>query len=123
MTNNHVSRAERTGQPMFSRTENRNDGNADQCREVHRSGVVREKKTTRAQLGDQLVQARSADAIHAVLAELLCDQPSAFRISGRPEKVPFNWLLGCNCGGDFGESFREPALRWTILSAGTEAES
>ncbi len=90
MTENDVARAERSSEALFSGTKNGHHRYSDECGKVHRSGVISKKKTTGAQLGNQLGQARLADAINAPIAELVCNCASNFRIDGRAEKVPLH---------------------------------
>jgi hypothetical protein len=71
MPQNNVTVAERSGHLRFSRTEDRHDRNAQQRRQMHRSGIVGQEQTAFAQLVDKLLDGRLADAIDAALTKSL----------------------------------------------------
>src|SRR5437588_10154099 len=119
---NTMSGAEGTGETRLGRTEDGDDGNAQERRQVHGASVVGEKQRAFAQLGRELIERRFADAIQTVRAERSFTRGASFPVARRAEEDPLHRPLLGDGESDFGETFREPAFRRAVFRAGTQSE-
>src|SRR5205814_8078648 len=66
MPKNVVTKSQRPGQPRLGRSENGDNRNSDERRQVHRAGVVRQQQRAVAELGGEPGESGLADAIQAM---------------------------------------------------------
>src|ERR1700719_2550815 len=104
MVNDMPGIAERAGEVRFGRTEERDDGNADERSEMHRAGVVGEEQRTFAELVGKLLERGLADAVDAMGAERGFNRGAALLIGGGAEENPLDWALLSDSHRDFGET-------------------
>src|SRR5438477_3200797 len=84
--------AERAGEPWFGRTKDRDDRDADDRREMHCAGVVRQEQRALAQFGNELVERGFSDPVRAV-HNCGFDCSADFRITRRAKENPLHRLL------------------------------
>ena len=122
MSQNAVTRAERSGESRLGRTKDRDNRHSEQRSEMHRAGVICQQQTAFAQLVDQLVEGGLADAIHAGVAQRIGNLLANRHVFRRAEKNPLHGRLRGDRCCDLGEALRQPSFGQAVFRARTEPD-